>query len=238
MVIAHNDFLILLQPAPFNASDGDPAHEFIIVDGADQHLEWLVHIGFRGGDILQNGVKQRLEVRAGHGGGAGSGALASGAEQHGGIQLFRGSVQVHQKLQHLVNDLIDPLVRPVDFIHDHNHPMSQFQSAAEDEPGLRHRSLGGVHQKNHAVDHFQHPFHLAAEIRVARGVHNVDLGVPVLNGGILSQDGNTPFPFQVAGVHDPFHNLLIFAVHAALLEHLVYQGGLAVVDVGDDGDIS
>ena len=32
--------------------------------------------------------------------------------------------------------------------------------------------------------------------------------------------------------------LLIFAVHAALLEHFVDEGGLAVVDVGDDGYIA
>ena len=34
------------------------------------------------------------------------------------------------------------------------------------------------------------------------------------------------------------HNLLVFPVDAALLEHLVHQGGLAVVHVGDNGDVS
>ena len=38
-------------------------------------------------------------------------------------------------------------------------------------------------------------------------------------------------------VHDAVHDLLILAVHARLLEHLVDERGLAVVDVGDDGDI-
>ena len=78
----------------------------------------------------------------------------------------------------------------------------------------------------------------AAEVGMARGVHNVDLGVAVLDGGVLGQDGDAPLTLQVVGVHDPLHRLLVLAVHAALLEHFVDEGGLAVVDVGDDRHIS
>ena len=60
----------------------------------------------------------------------------------------------------------------------------------------------------------------------------------VVDGGILGQDGDAALPLQVVGVHHPVHDLLILAVNAALLEHLVHQGGLAVVNVGDDGHIS
>ena len=73
---------------------------------------------------------------------------------------------------------------------------------------------------------------------MARGIHDVDLGVLVPDGGVLGQDGDAPLPLQVAGVHDPVHHLLILPVDAALLQHLVHQRGFAVVDVGDDGDIS
>ena len=60
----------------------------------------------------------------------------------------------------------------------------------------------------------------------------------VPDGGVLGQDGDAPLPLQVAGVHHPVHHLLVLPVDAALLEHLVHQGGLAVVDVGDDGNVS
>ena len=73
---------------------------------------------------------------------------------------------------------------------------------------------------------------------MARGVHDVDLGVAVLNGGILGQDGNAALPLQVVGVHDPLHRLLILAIYAALLEHLIHQRGLAVVNMGDNGYVS
>ena len=238
MVVAHDDVLVLLQGAPLDAADGDPAHEVVVVDGADQHLEGLVHICLRGGDILQNGLKQGLEVRARHVGGVGGGAVAAGAEQHGGIQLFRGGIQVHQQLQHLIPHLVDPLVGPVDLVDHHNDPVAQLQGLGEHEAGLGHGALGGVHQQDDAVDHLQDALHLAAEVGVARGIHAVDLGVLRPDGGVLCQDGDAPLPLQVAGVHDPVHHLLILPVDAALLQHLVHQRGFAVVDVGDDGDIS
>ena len=97
---------------------------------------------------------------------------------------------------------------------------------------------GGVHQEDDAVDHLQDPLHLAAEVGVARGVHDIDLGVAVLDGGVFGQDGDAPLPFQIAGVHHPVHHLLVLPVRAALLEQLVHQCGLAVVHVGDDGHVA
>ena len=116
--------------------------------------------------------------------------------------------------------------------------MTQLQSLGEHKPGLGHGALGGVNQKNNAVDHLQDALHLAAEIGVARGVHDVDLHPVVLNGGVLGGDGDASLPLQVAGVHHPVSDRLVLPVDAGLLQHLVHQGGLAVVYVGDDGDIS
>ena len=84
----------------------------------------------------------------------------------------------------------------------------------------------------------QNTLHLAAEVGVARGVDHVDLGVLIADGSILGQNGNAAFPLQITGVHDAVHRLLIFTVGAALLEHLVHERGFAVVDVGDDGNVS
>jgi len=73
---------------------------------------------------------------------------------------------------------------------------------------------------------------------VARGVHNVDLGVTVLDGGVLGQNSDAALTLQIVGVHDTLHGLLILTVYAALLQHLIHQRGLAVVNVGDNGDVS
>ena len=133
---------------------------------------------------------------------------------------------------------MDALVGAVDLVDHHDDPVAQLKSAAQHEAGLGHGALGGVHQQDNAVDHLENALHLAAEVGVARGIHDVDFGIAVLNGGVLGQNGDAPLPLQVAGVHDPVHGLLALPVHAALLEHLVHQGGLTVVDVGNDGDVS
>ena len=65
-----------------------------------------------------------------------------------------------------------------------------------------------------------------------------ELQVPAVDGNVLRQNGDAALTLEVVRVHDAVDDLLIFAVHAALLEHFVDEGGLAVVDVGDDGYIA
>ena len=238
VVVAHHDLLVLLQGAPLNAAHGDAAHKLVIVNGGHQHLEGGVHVHVGGGDIVQNGLEQRFQIAADLLGVVAADAVPGGAEQHGRIQLIVGGIQIHQQLQHLVDDLIHPLVGPVNLVDHHNDPMAQFQGPGEHESSLGHGALGGVHQQDDAVDHLQDALHLAAKVGVARGVHNVDLGVPVGDGGILGHNGDTALPLQIVGVHDPVHHFLILPIDAALLQHGVHQGGLAVVNVGNDGHVS
>ena len=238
MVVADLYLLVLADDAPLNAADGDTAHILVVVDAAHQHLEGGLSVHVGSGDILQNSLEEGLEVGAGHVGGIAGGALAAGAEQHGGVQLLVGGVQVHEQFQHLVHHLVDALVRAVYLVDHYDDPVAQLQGPAEDEAGLGHGTLGGVHQKDDAVDHFQYALHLAAEVGVARGVHNIYLGVAVPDGGVFGHNGDAPLPLQVVGVHDPVHHFLVLPVDAGLLEHLVHQGGLAVVHVGDYGYVS
>ena len=238
MVVADGNLLVLLDGPPLDAADGDAPHELVVVDGTDQHLEGGVHVRLRGGDIVQNGVEEGLQIAGGVLRVVGADALPGGAEEHGTVQLLVRGVQVHEELQALVDDLVDALVGAVDLIDHHDDPVAQLQGLGEDEAGLGHGALGGVHQEDNAVDHLEDALHLAAEVGVAGGIDDVDLGAAVLDGGVLREDGDAPLPLQVAGVHDPVHHLLVLPVDPALLEHLVHQGGLAVVDVGDDGDVS
>ena len=238
VVVAHGNLLVLLDGAPLNAADGNAAHEVVVVDGGDQHLEGGLGVALGGGDILQNGLEQGHQIGAGHVGRVGGGTLTAGAEEGGGVQLLVGGVQIHQQLQHLVHHLVDALVGAVDLVDDHDDPVAQLQGPGEHEAGLGHGALSGVHQQDDAVDHLQDTLHLTAEVGVARGVHDVDFGVLVVHSGILGQNGDAALPLQVVGVHDPVHGGLILPVDAALLEHLIHQGGLAMVNVGNDGYIS
>ena len=108
----------------------------------------------------------------------------------------------------------------------------------EHEARLGQGPLGRVHEQQHAVHQRQRPLDLAAEVGVARRVHDVDLHVLVVDGRVLGHDRDALLALEVDRVHDPLDHVLVGAEDAGLPEHGVDEGGLAVVDVGDDGDIA
>ena len=55
---------------------------------------------------------------------------------------------------------------------------------------------------------------------------------------VLGQDGDAALLFELVRVHDALDDGLVGAVGAGLAEHGIDQRGLAVVDVGDDGDVA
>ena len=73
---------------------------------------------------------------------------------------------------------------------------------------------------------------------MAGGIHYVDLDAVVGGGGVLCQNGDAAFPLQIAGIHHAVLHHLIIAEGAALLQHFVNQGRLAVVNVGNNGYVS
>ncbi|MOA30469.1 hypothetical protein D3C78_1515600 [compost metagenome] len=73
---------------------------------------------------------------------------------------------------------------------------------------------------------------------MAGGVDDVDVVAVPLDGGVLRQDGDAALFFLLVGVHHAL-GFRFFAVEGAgELQELVHQGGLAMVDVGDDGDVA
>ena len=57
-------------------------------------------------------------------------------------------------------------------------------------------------------------------------------------GGIFGENGDAALALEVVGVHYALDERLIGAENAALAEHSVHQGGFAMIDVSDDGDIA
>ena len=133
---------------------------------------------------------------------------------------------------------MDSLVRTVNLIQDNDYPMPEFQRAAQYKTGLGHGTLRGVNQQDNTIDHLQNTLNLAAEVGMARRVHNIDFGIPIIYSSILGHDRDTALTFQVIGVHDAFNNFLVFTVHARLLQHFVHQRRFAVVDMRNNGYIS
>jgi len=129
-------------------------------------------------------------------------------------------------------------VGAVDLVDHDDRPQPDLERLAQHETGLRHRPLGGVDQKKTSVGHVQHPLHLAAEVGVARRVDDVDRHVAVADGRVLGQDRDALLTLQVVAVHDQRPHILVLAERVALLQQGIDQRRLAVVDVGDDRQVS
>ena len=60
----------------------------------------------------------------------------------------------------------------------------------------------------------------------------------MIDGRLLGEDRDALLALEVARVHDPVDDGLVRAERAGLAEHRVDERRLAVVDVGDDGDVA
>ena len=236
--VADDHFLAHLGDAVLDAADADAAHELVVVHGGHQHLEGSLGVALGGPDGAQQGVEQGDQIGAGHIGVEACGALTAAAEQHGAVQLLIGSAQIHQQVEHLVDDFLDAGIGAVDLVDGHHEAQVLLQSLLQHETGLGHAALGSVHQQQDAVDHLQHALDLAAEVGVARGIDDIDLDTLVGAGAVLGQNGDAALTLDVTAVHDTLCHDLIVAESAALMQHRVHQRGLAVVNVSDDSDIA
>jgi len=109
---------------------------------------------------------------------------------------------------------------------------------AQDESRLRHRPVHRVDQQQHAVDHGQHPLHLAAEIRVPRRVDDIDMRAAVAHRAVFREDGDTALALEIVRVHHPLLHVLVRSEGARLLQQLVDERRFPVVDVGDDREVA
>ena len=101
------------------------------------------------------------------------------------------------------------------------------------------RALGGVDEQDDAVDHGERPLDLATEVGVAGRVDDVQRDSrPDCDRGVLGEDRDALLTLEVARVHDALVDGLVGAERARLVQHRVDERGLAVVDVGDDGQVA
>jgi len=54
---------------------------------------------------------------------------------------------------------------------------------------------------------------------------------------VLGENGDTTLALDCVAVHDPELCFLVVREHVRLLEHSVHQCGLAVINMGNDGDV-
>ena len=154
------------------------------------------------------------------------------------IELLVGGIERGEQVEHFVDDFDRARVGAVDLVDHDDRLEAHPQRLRHHELGLRQRTFGCVHQHQRAVDHVEDALDLAAEIGVAGRVDDIDAGVLPLHRCGLRQNRDAALALQIVGVHRALNLALVVAVDAGLLQQAVNQRGLAVVDVGDDGDVA
>ena len=84
---------------------------------------------------------------------------------------------------------------------------------------IRHlvQELGDIHQQQNTVHHVHDSLHLTPEIGVAGCINNIDLDrlfgerIDDGNGGVLGEDGDASFTFEVIRIHHTLGHLLVIA---------------------------
>ena len=161
-----------------------------------------------------------------------------GGIHHWKVELGVVRPQLHQQVEDLVQHLDGPLLGTVDLVHDQDRPQAVLEGLAQHETRLGHHPFDGIHEQQHGIDHAEDTFDLTAEVGVARRVDELDLYALELDGGALRLDGNAALALQVARVHHALGHLLVFPERSRIGQKTVDQGGLPVVDVRDDREVS
>ena len=126
----------------------------------------------------------------------------------------------------------------VHLVDDDDHAQPQPERFPQDEARLRHRSFDRVHEQQRAVHHVEHPLNLTAKVGVTGRINNVDFGVVPDNRCILCQNGDAALTLQRIGVENALTRRVRVAEDFCLLEHAIDQSGLAMIDMGNNGDIA
>ena len=115
---------------------------------------------------------------------------------YGEVQLLLRSIEIaHQVEDHLVN-LFGAAVGFVHLIDDDDRLQADLQSLLQDEARLRHRSFKSIDQEQTAIGHIQNTLYLAAKVRVARRVYDVDFSIFIVDRNVFGKDRYTSLTFQ------------------------------------------
>ncbi len=188
--------------------------------------------------MLHDGLEERRHVAAAQGRIQRGNAVKRGGVDHGKIELRIAGPQTVEEIERLVEHPAGARASAVDLVDDDDRMQTAGERLLGDEARLRHRPLDGVDQQQHRIDHRQHALDFAAEVGVTGRVNDVDPEATPLDGGVFGENGDTALALEVVCVHDAFDLTEALAERARLLQQPIDEGGLAMVDMRDDGDVA
>ena len=236
--VSDDDSLVRIHLAADNTADSDFTDIIIVVQGRDHELQRAFSVAFRARAVFDDGLEQRFEVVAVVIHGVFSNAVTAVCIDDREIELFVRSVEFHEQFEYFVFDFSDTGTGFVDLVDDDDRFQFLFQSLAQNVFRLRHRAFKSIDEEQYAVYHVQYTFYFAAEVSMPRGVDDVDLDAFVHDRCIFGQDCNAAFTFNIPRVHDTFFDFFVRTENMALFEHGIDQCRFAMVDVGNNCNIT
>ena len=226
LAVGHElDFLAHFDASVDDTAEDDDAAVGVEPGIEDEDAQGRFGVTFGLGDEVDDGFENFLDTDAVFGGGEDG---STGVEAD---ELFD-----------LLADAFGLGGGEVDFVDNRD----DFEVMVEGEvgigEGLGFDTLGGIDDEEGAFAGLEGAGDLVGEVDVAGGVDEVELVHDAVIGLVVEADGvgfdgDAAFTFEVHGVEDLGHHFA-FGEGSGEFEEAVGEGGLAVVDVGDDGEIA
>ena len=225
--------------AAFNFTGQDAAEEVVGLDEGGQHREICIRISIRCFYVAHHFVHDDVQVvwlwirEILH-----CPTVTAGSVDHWEVELCIVRVERNEQIEDFVQYFIHAAVRTVNFVDDDDRAQALGQCFHQYEFGLWHRAFCGIDENEYAVHHAQDTLYFTAEIGVAWRIDDVDAGVLPLDAGAFRENGNAALFLEVIAIHHALVHALVVAEGTCLAQHHVDKGGLAMIYVRNDGDVT
>src|SRR6266403_2235351 len=221
-----------------DAPESDAPDIITVIKIRNEHLKKRIGRNFRRRDVLNNGLEKRshvfvLIIQFAHGK-----TIPGAGVDDRKIELLIARFQFDEEIEDQVERFARFRVLSVDLVNDDDGLETILQRLAQNESGLRLRTVVRVHHEQYAIDHLHNAFDLTAEVGVTRSVYNVDAVTVPLKSRVLRPNGNALLALEIHRVHHPLLDFLIRPKSSGLPQELIDQGSLAVVYVRNDGNVT
>ena len=162
-----------------------------------------------GGQVADDRIEERVEVGSQCVGLVAGTLFERPCVDNWKFRLLVGGAQVDKQVEGGVDNIVGAGGWAVDLVDDDDGRQAALEGLPQHKAGLGHRSLDGIDQQQHAVDHMHDAFDLPTKIGVAGRIDNVDGRAAVLDAGVFGQNGDPSLAFEVVGIHHAFDNCLV-----------------------------
>src|SRR6266446_1012903 len=221
-----------------DATKSDAPDIITVLKIRDQHLKKRIGRNFRRRHVLNNSLEKRshvfvLIIQFAHGK-----TIPGAGVDDRKIELLIARFQFDEEIKDQVERFARFRVLSVDLVNDDDGLETILQRLAQNESGLRLRTVVGVYHEQYAIDHLHDAFDLAAEIGVAGRVYDIDTITVPLKRRVLRPNGNALLALEIHGVHHPLLDFLILPESPRLAQELIDQRCFTVVYMRNDGDVT